>query len=91
MSKKVVLYGSSATGFLATKKQIEACRNLLQAKKIPFEDVDCAVETERQQQMAKLSGKRTLPQVHVDDKLFYGWDELELLNEDSAEFNKIFK
>jgi hypothetical protein len=36
MSKKVVFYNTSATGFLQTKKNAAAIQQLLTAKKVPF-------------------------------------------------------
>lgn len=66
MPREVVLYSSSATGMLTTKKYITSIQNLLNAKKVPFTEIDCAVEVEKRDAMAAISGSKVLPQVFVD-------------------------
>ena len=68
MPRDVVLYASSATGMLTTKKYITSIQNLLQAKGVPYTEVDCAVEVEKRDAMAAISGTKVLPQVFVDGK-----------------------
>jgi len=68
MPREVVLYASSATGMLTTKKYITAIQNLLQAKHVPFTEIDCAVELDKRDAMAAISGTKILPQVFVDGK-----------------------
>lgn len=66
--KSVVLYGTSATGFLETKKSISNIQGLLEAKGVPYTYVDCSVETDKRDHMYSISGKRVVPQVFVNDK-----------------------
>lgn len=68
MPREVVLYSSSATGMLSTKKYITSIQNLLNAKHVPFTEIDCAVELEKRDAMAAISGTKVLPQVFVDGK-----------------------
>lgn len=84
MSKKVVLYTTSATGFLATKKYTTAIKNIFEAKGIKYEEVDCALDQNaaRRDHMFRISGKKELPQVHCDDKYIGGYEEIENLVEE---------
>lgn len=66
MPREVTLYSSSATGMLTTKKYITAIQNLLNAKQVKFTEIDCAVEVDKRDAMAAISGTKVLPQVFVD-------------------------
>lgn len=68
MPREVVLYASSATGMLTTKKYITQIQNLLQAKGVKYTEIDCAVELDKRDAMAAISGTKVLPQVFVDGK-----------------------
>lgn len=62
---------------LQTKKYITSIQNLLQAKGVKFTEIDCAVELDKRDAMAKISGTKVLPQVFVDGK-FVGVRILQL-------------
>jgi glutaredoxin len=92
MSKNVIFYSTSATGMLQTKKNITSIKNLLDAHSIKYTEIDCAVDANapHKEHMFKISGKKQLPQVHVDDQYVGGWDELEIINEEGR-VDAVFK
>eukprot|EP00127_Corallochytrium_limacisporum_P002894 Clim_evm73s142 gene=Clim_evmTU73s142 len=80
----VILYMSSVSGSMAVKKQTQSISTLLEAHKIPYTMVDVSLSENEDKKihMTDISGKRTLPQVHVGDEYIGGWEEIEMANED---------
>ena len=72
--KKIVIYSSkTCTYCLAAEK-------LLQSKGInDIEKIMIDVDTHRDE-MVKRTGRRTVPQIFIDDKHIGGYDDLQALN-----------
>ena len=67
----------------------DAAKRLLTKKKIPYKEINIAVEEDKMEEMIKKSnGKRTIPQIFIEDYHVGGYDELRDL-ENKGELNKI--
>ncbi|GMH42921.1 hypothetical protein BSKO_10843 [Bryopsis sp. KO-2023] len=65
---KIVLYSTSVPLTLKLKNDIDSIKFLLEVRKLDFEEVDLAVDTERKEEMMGISGIKTLPQLMVNGK-----------------------
>jgi len=91
MSPKVILYTSSISSSMSTRSHTGSLRHILDSKGVEYEEVDLAQNRDRAEEMAKVSGGvRVLPQLHVDDKSYGGYDSVQEL-EDAGELNDILK
>jgi glutaredoxin 3 len=54
---------------------------LLKAKGIPFEEIDVTNDPAARQDIAKRSGKRTVPQIFIGDEPIGGFMELKALSD----------
>jgi glutaredoxin len=54
--------------FVNYRKSQQQITDVLTAKKVPFETVDVAADEKGKERMKLVSGKATVPQVHVDGK-----------------------
>ncbi|MGH7831553.1 MAG: glutaredoxin 3 [Candidatus Binatia bacterium] len=71
---KVVVY---------TKDYCAFCRHakaLLRSKNVDFEEIDVTQNAQVQEEVFRLSGRRTVPQIFIDDKAVGGFEELRELN-----------
>jgi glutaredoxin 3 len=59
---------------------------LLKAKGIPFQEVDVTNDLELRQEVIRRSGRRTVPQIFIDDEPIGGFTELKALA-DSGELD----
>lgn len=55
-------------------------KSLLSAKGFEFEEIDISLDPARAQQMIERSGRRTVPQVFIDDLPIGGYDELSRMD-----------
>ena len=55
---------------------------LLKERKIPFEEVDVGSDDGLREQIIQRSGRRTVPQIFIDDRSIGGYDELRALDDD---------
>lgn len=81
---KVIMY---------TKEQCPYCRHakaLLQAKKVAFEEVRVDLDTAELEKMIKLSNRRTVPQIFINDLSIGGYDDLAALNK-SGKLDELLK
>jgi glutaredoxin 3 len=53
-----------------------AARNLLARRGLEFEEIPIAGDPEAEQQMRRLSGRSTVPQIFIDGKPIGGYTEL---------------
>jgi len=67
---RVVMYGTAFCSYCS------AARMLLTKKRIEFEDVSVFNDRERRETMERLSGRRTVPQIFIDDRPIGGFDDL---------------
>ena len=71
---KVEIYTGMMCGFCS------AAKRLLEKKGVAFEETDTSSSSERRQEMmARANGRRTVPQIFIDDKHVGGCDDLYAL------------
>jgi glutaredoxin 3 len=58
-----------------------AARMLLKKKGVSFEDILVSENAELRTRMEKLSGRRTVPQIFINDEPIGGFDELYALDQ----------
>lgn len=78
---EIVVYSSSVSGNMATKKQTQSIEHMFTVQKIPFKMVDVSVDSTAKDYMISKSGKRTLPQIFVNGEFKAEFEELEENNE----------
>ncbi len=64
-------------------KQCPYCvraKTLLQAKGLPYREIDVGNDVKVRQEMIARSGNRTVPQIFINDAAIGGYDELSQLN-----------
>lgn len=70
---KVILY---------TKEQCPYCRlakDLLSAKQVKFDEVRVDLDADQLEKMVRLSNRRTVPQIFINDQPIGGYDDLAAL------------
>ncbi len=67
---KVVMYGTAYCPYCS------AARMLLKKKNIEYEDLSIMDDAERRAEMENKSGRRTVPQIFIDDRPIGGFDDL---------------
>ena len=55
-------------------------KSLLQAEGLNYEEIDVSANQERLLEMMERSGRRTVPQIFIDDVSIGGFDELSQLD-----------
>mmetsp|Transcript_1994 Transcript_1994/g.6685 ORF Transcript_1994/g.6685 Transcript_1994/m.6685 type:complete len:94 (-) Transcript_1994:1410-1691(-) len=91
MSPKVILYTSSVSFAANTRNHTDNLKYILESKGVEYETVDLSQNRERAEEMVQVSGgERKLPQLHVDEKSYGGWDNVQEL-EDHGELSKILQ
>ena len=65
-----------------------AARMLLKKKGVDYEDVLVSRDAGKREEMERLSGRRSVPQIFIDDRSIGGFDELYSL-ERSGELDKL--
>lgn len=72
---KVVMYSTAMCPYCV------AARMLLTKKKIAFEDISVSNEAGLRSKMEQLSGRRTVPQIFIDDRPVGGFDDIYELDQ----------
>ncbi|MCH8306564.1 MAG: glutaredoxin 3 [Proteobacteria bacterium] len=67
---KVVIYGNDVCAYCA------AARMLFTKKGLLFDDIIISGDDERSEEMLRLSGSQSVPQIFINDRLIGGFDEL---------------
>lgn len=65
-----------------SKEQCPYCRmakDLLTAKKVAFEEIRVDLDAEKLDEMLRLSNRRTVPQIFINDQPIGGYDDLAAL------------
>lgn len=70
---KVVVYSSEKCPYCLLAKQ------LLTARQIPFEEIRVDIDDAQREEMMRLSGRRTVPQIFINDQPIGGYDDLAAL------------
>jgi len=78
---KVELFLSLATFSQQVKKDIMSLKYLLDKKKVKYVEYDVGISQDKKEYMQKVSGKRELPQLFVNDKYIGGYEEVQMLEE----------
>lgn len=59
-----------------------AARMLLKKKGLEYEEIAVSRDDEKRREMERLSGRRTVPQIFIDNEPVGGFDELHALDQD---------
>jgi len=70
---KVVIYT------IATCSYCRAAKELLNARKIPFDEIRVDVDANKREEMERKSRRRTVPQIFINDQAIGGYDDLAAL------------
>jgi len=57
-----------------------AAERLLEAKGIPFEQIDCTGDSATRKWLVEATGRTTVPQIFIDGKPIGGYDDLRALD-----------
>ena len=68
--KTVEIYTSPLCGFC------HAAKRLLDSKGVAYEEIDVMRDVEKKQEMMQRSGRRTVPQIFIDETHVGGCDDL---------------
>ena len=79
---KVVVYTTQYCPYCVQAKA------LLKHKGVAFEEVDVGEDDVLRARVVELSGRRTVPQIFIDDKPIGGYDELRTLD-DQGELDRL--
>ncbi|MDQ8039714.1 MAG: glutaredoxin 3 [Rickettsiella sp.] len=72
--QKIVVYTTSSCPYCQNAKK------LLDSKKLKYAEIIIDMDTNKRDEMIKLSGQRTVPQIFINDKPIGGFDALSALN-----------
>ncbi len=73
---KVIVYTTEYCPYCVRAK------SLLKHKGVAFEEIDVGQDDALRDKMVEESGRRTVPQIFIDDKPIGGFDELYALDQD---------
>ena len=79
---RIRIYGTNSCAWCG------AARMLLKRKGLDFEDVVVGSDPAKRVEMEALSGRRSVPQIFIDDRSIGGYDELVALDR-SGELDQI--
>ncbi|MES2142112.1 MAG: glutaredoxin 3 [Pseudomonadota bacterium] len=71
---KIVIYTTASCPYCANAKK------LLDSKGLKYSEIAIDTDTNKRDEMMKLSGRRTVPQIFINDKPIGGFDALSALN-----------
>ena len=72
----IIMYANQTCPYCA------AARMLLKKKGLTYNEIPVSHDDDKRREMERLSGRRTVPQIFVDDQPIGGFDELYALNQD---------
>jgi glutaredoxin 3 len=70
---KVVVYSKETCPYCDLAKE------LLSARQIPYEEIRIDLDDNKRDEMIRLSNKRTVPQIFINDQPIGGYDDLAAL------------
>lgn len=68
--QKILIYTTNTCPYCTMAKK------LLQDKKLSYTEIRVDLDDEEREKMITLSGRRTVPQIFIDDSLIGGYDDL---------------
>lgn len=74
-----------------TKEHCPYCdwaKQLLDSKKLSYQEIRIDLDTSKREQMEKLSGRRTVPQIIINELAIGGYDDLVALDH-SGKLNEL--
>ena len=57
-------------------------KSLLQSKGIPFEEIDVTEDDAKREWLVKTTGRKTVPQIFIDEKPIGGFDDLSQMDKE---------
>lgn len=81
---KIKIYTTTYCGYCKRAKE------LLTSKGIEFEEIDVTDDKVQRQKLIDLTGKKTVPQIFINEKGIGGYDDLAKL-EEGGELDKLLK
>lgn len=81
-TKDILIYETSLCGFC------HAAKKLLDKKQVEYRTIRVDLDADERQKMMERSGRRTVPQIFIEDHHVGGFDDLALL-ESSGELDKL--
>lgn len=72
---KVIMYSSANCSYCVRAKM------LLDQKKVPYEEIRVDLSPEQREVMIERSGRRTVPQIFIDDRHIGGFDDIWALEQ----------
>ena len=79
---KVVIYSSATCPYCVQAKK------LLDHKKVVYEEIRVDLDPEKKEEMIERSGRRTVPQIFINDQSIGGFDDIWAL-EQKGELDKL--
>lgn len=76
MTARVVIYGTRFCGFCS------GARQLLERKGVRFDEIPVDRDPALRAEMTQRSGRRTVPQIFINDRHVGGYDDLQALERD---------
>jgi glutaredoxin 3 len=81
---RVVIYTTSYCPYCS------AAKALLRSKNVEFVEIDVTDDPARRAEMERLSSRRTVPQIFIDDKPIGGYEDARRLD-DCGELDRLLK
>jgi glutaredoxin 3 len=81
--KPVLVYTTDYCGYCVSAKA------LLNSKNIPFEEIDVSKDQALRLEIARRSGRRTVPQIFIGDESIGGFMELKALSDSGQLASKL--
>jgi glutaredoxin 3 len=72
---KVIIYSSASCSYCVRAKM------LLDQKKVAYEEIRIDLDDQKRDEMIARSGRRTVPQIFIDDQHIGGFDDLWALEQ----------
>lgn len=82
--RKIRIYGTNSCAWCG------AARMLLKRKGLDYEDILVGGDSARRAEMENLSGRRSVPQIFIDDRSIGGYDDLVALDQ-SGELDRMLE
>jgi glutaredoxin 3 len=82
MASKVQIYTTRSCAYCVMAKRLFAQRG------ITYEELDCSTDQDKRMWLVSQTGRRTVPQIFIDDVPIGGFDDLSVLDR-SGELAKI--
>ncbi len=67
---KIIMYTKENCSYCTRAKQ------LLASKKLDYQEIRIDLDSTKRQEMERLSGRRTVPQIFINDQAIGGYDDL---------------